>query len=84
MRNRIKQNGLFWGIFVVLLIFGVFPLIFLLGYHIWLESSCNEDSDATFLKSLEFTSKRTDIWTAMGKKCDLQLKACLINIFTGY
>ena len=43
----------FWTFFVVF-------LIFLPKYYTWLESFGNEDSDATFPKSLGGTSKRTD------------------------
>ena len=38
--------------------------------------SGNDDSDATFPKSLGGTNKRTDFVTAVGKYCDLYLKAC--------
>ena len=43
-------------------------LNFLSKYYTWLESSGNEDSDATFPKSLGGTSKRTDFCDGSGRE----------------
>ena len=60
MRNHAKQNGLFWGVFCGFPYFFSVSLKFWPKCYTWLESSDNEDSDATFPKSLGGTSKRTD------------------------
>ena len=68
MRNRAKQNGLFLGIFCGFPYFLSISLNFWPKYYTWLESSGNEDSDATFPKSLGGTSKRTDFCDGCGRE----------------
>ena len=66
MKNRGKQIGLFLGVFCGFPIFLGISLNFLPKCHTWLESSCNEDSNATFPKSLGCTSKCTDFCDGHG------------------
>ena len=57
----------FWAFFVVFLIFFIISLNFWPKYYTRLENFGNEDSDATFPKSLGGTSKRTDFCDGGGK-----------------
>ena len=68
MRNRVKQNVLFLGIFLWVSYFFSISLNFWIRYYTWLESSGNEDSNATFPKSLGGTSKRTDFCDGRGRE----------------
>ena len=60
LTNEKLCYGLFWHVFCGFSYFLSIFLNFWPKYYTWLESSGNEDSDATFPKSLEGTSKRTD------------------------
>ena len=67
MRNCVKQNGLFLGVFCGSPYFLSISLIFGSKYYTWLESSGNDDYDAIFSKSLEGTSRCTDFCDGGGK-----------------
>ena len=68
MRNCAKHNGLFLEVFLWFPYFLSISLNFWLKYYTWLESSGNEDSDATFPKLLGGTSKDTDFLDGRGKE----------------
>ena len=57
----------FWAFYCGFPYFLSISLNFWPKYYTWLESSGNEDSDATFPKSLGDTSKRTDFYDGGGK-----------------
>ena len=67
LANEKSSNLAYFGAFLWFSLFlEYFP--FLSWYYIWMESSCNEDSDATFHKSLGGTSKRLDCCDGHGRE----------------
>ena len=80
MRNHVKQNGQFLGVFCGFLYFLSIFRNFWPKYYTWFESSGNDDSNATFPKSLRDTSKHTDFCHGGGKVVWLILPIlCLLN-----